>query len=467
MSQLQRTARRRVGLTEANYNRTEACGAVAGLAEPGAPEPPPARGRSLPDPSDKRANPGLIRSPDWANRTLVFLMPPAPTVNITGIAAASALGDTWADHLRAMAAGRCGLRPLADHPGPGLEPFAHLHAGWLQDRDAWFRGRRYGAASNAAVRAASQACLAAGWSASDRAEAWLFGGSSRANVGELLHVWPSRRPIAKFRASNSMHSEVTAAVSIELGLRGPWQMLANGCSAGLDAIGLAWVALRAGVAKRALVVSVELPLCHPLLQGFSDTGLLAAADARNDPFHPECSGFFPAEAVTAMALEVGGDPSAPEVLWYGANSDAYDSIALEPNGQQLSQLIHQAQQAATAAERSLTTLCPHGNGTQDNRTAETAAMRSALPQGPYALHLLKPFVGHPLGASGSLETALLAAALRQGNLPHNLPGLTPPGPDLTLPTEPPPIHPDQAVLKWAIGMGGHNAGLLIGPGKDA
>jgi hypothetical protein len=39
----------------------------------------------------------------------------------------------------------------------------------------------------------------------------------------------------KLRASNSIHSEIAAAVSIELGVRGPWQLLSNGCSSGLDA----------------------------------------------------------------------------------------------------------------------------------------------------------------------------------------------------------------------------------------
>lgn len=394
-------------------------------------------------------------------------MPALPPVSITGIAAASALGDSVAEQLQAIAAGQTGLRPLRDFPGPGLEDFASLKAGWLPDRKAWFHGRRYGAASNAAVRAARQACQAAGWSREECAEAWLFGGSSRANVGELLNVWPSRRPIAKFRASNSMHSEVTAAVSIELGLRGPWQMLANGCSAGLDALGFAWLALRAGATKRALVISIELPLCGPLLSGFTSTGLLAAADAINDPYHPACSGFFPAEAVTAITLELGGDSTAPQILWYGANSDAYNSIALPPDGRQLAQLIHSAHQAATAAEHEITHLCSHGNGTQDNRQAETAAMQLALPSSAHSVHLLKPFLGHPLGASGSLETALLAASLRAGQLPQNLPQLSSPLPSLALPTSPTPIRPSQAVLKWSIGMGGHNAGLLISLGKDA
>ena len=176
-----------------------------------------------------------------------------PSVRISGLACASALGETVEAHLQSMTAGRTGLRPLGEMPGGERLPFPDLLAGWLPDRKGWLAGRRYGVASNAAVRAAREAVVAAGWSAAERREAWIFGGSSRANAGEMLEAWPERRALKKFSASNSMHSEVTAAVSIELGIQGPWQMLANGCSAGLDAIGMGWAALRAGLTDRVLV----------------------------------------------------------------------------------------------------------------------------------------------------------------------------------------------------------------------
>jgi len=391
---------------------------------------------------------------------------PSPPVHITGLAAASALGDTPAAHLSAMNAGHSALRPLALFPDPALAtgPFRNLPAGWITDRKTWFRGRRYGAASNAAVHAARLAIADAGWTPAETATAWIFGGSSRANVGELLGAWPERRPIPKFRASNSMHSEVAAAVSIELGIRGPWQMLANGCSASLDALGLAWMALRSGTTRRALVVGVELPLCPALLQGFADTGLLSQPPYLNAPFHPQTTGFFPGEAVTALTLEAGPDLTGPEIIWYGANSDAYDSIALPPDGNALTQLLTQAQKAVSDP---VVAICPHANGTPSNRLAESAALLAAFPSSPLSVHQFKPFTGHSLGASGAFETTLLAAAMRQGHLPPNLPNSLPPAPLLQAPSHPTPIHPGSIVLKIAIGMGGHNAVLALRHRKPA
>ena len=390
----------------------------------------------------------------------------SPPVQITGLAAASALGDTPVAHLAAINAGHSALRPLSDFPDPPLttSPFQNLPAGWITDRKTWFKGRRYGAASNAAVHAARLAISDAGWTPAQTAAAWIFAGSSRANVGELLGAWPARRPIAKFRASNSMHSEVAAAISIELGIRGPWQMLANGCSASLDALGLAWMALRSGSAKRALVLGVELPLCPTLLKGFTDTGLLATPPHLNNAFHPETSGFFPGEAVAALALEVAPNLTGPEILWYGANSDAYDSIALPPDGSALAQLLAQAQTAITDP---IVALCPHANGTPSNRLAEATALTTAFPNSPLSTHQFKPFTGHSLGASGALEIALLAAAMRQNQLPPNLPDTLAPCPHFQAPTHPTPIAPGSVILKIAIGMGGHNAVLALRHSKPA
>lgn len=391
-------------------------------------------------------------------------MPEHP-VHITGLAAVSALGLTPAAQLAALAAGECGLRPLMELADESLSAFGELPAGWLADRDTWLRGRRYGAASNAAVRVARAAAAEAGWGRAELADAWLFAGSSRANTGELLGAWKQRRPITKFRASNSLHSELAAAVSIELGLHGPWQMLANGCSAGLDAAGFAWLALRSGLARRALVVSVELPLCGPLLRGFSDTGLLAKPGAVNDPCHPEASGFFPAEAAAALALEAGESLQGPEVLWYGANSDAYDSIALPEDGAALARLLKEGMAAAADAGARVAAVCPHANGTASNRQAEKAALLGAFGEQPVHLHLPKPATGHSLGASGALELALLAASLGKGRLPANPPALTAPAPNFSVAAAAVPIGPEEAVFKSAIGMGGHNAVLALRPAK--
>jgi 3-oxoacyl-[acyl-carrier-protein] synthase II len=277
--------------------------------------------------------------------------------------------------------------------------------------------------------------------------------------------------MAKFRASNSMHSEVAAAVSIELGIQGPWQMLANGCSAGLDALGLAWAALRSGLTRRALVVGVEFPLIPLLLQGFADTGLLASPGSRGDPYHRVTSGFHPSEAVAAMAVECSDRSDCPEILGYGANSDAYDSIALPPDGGPLAHLLSGALSLWQSTPTSrLAAICPHGNGTPSNRLAECGAIAAAFSTyaaGAPKVCLLKPATGHSLGASGALETVLLAAALREGRLPASLAGLTPPLPGWVTSGPRDRIGEGEIVIKWALGMGGHNAWVALRCRKGA
>ena len=73
------------------------------------------------------------------------------------------------------------------------------------------------------------------------------------------------------------------------------------------------------------------------------------------------------------------------------------------------------------------------------------------------LHLLKPFTGHSLGASGALETALLAHAMRDGLLPANLPNLTEPAKGFAVPATASKLAKDELVLNLSVAMGGHNA----------
>jgi 3-oxoacyl-[acyl-carrier-protein] synthase II len=329
----------------------------------------------------------------------------------------------------------------------GLVPEDGRLVGRIADRRP-LKGRRYGAASNLAVHVARRAVERAGWSPEQTASAWLFAASSRGNAGELLgaHAW--RRPSRRFSASNTMHSEIAAAASIEIGLRGPWQLLSNGCSSGLDALGLAWMALKAGVARRALVLAVDLPLLPELLRDFADTRLLARSE-RNDPLAPATAGFQPGEAGVALTLELDLDGWA-EVTDYRANSDAHDSLMVPEDGRGLAELLQGLPAPAL--------ICPHATGTPNHATAEVAALRTAFGDRLPPLLLLKPFTGHSLGASGLLDTALLAAAMGQPPLPGNLPGLTCPT-GITLPATPISMPKDSTILKIASGMGGHNAAV--------
>jgi 3-oxoacyl-[acyl-carrier-protein] synthase II len=149
------------------------------------------------------------------------------SIVVRGLGGASALGGEVSTQMTAMRHGRAPLRALAGHPtAAGIYP--DLLAGWIDER-GWLAGRQYGGASNAALRAARVAVEDAGWTAAELADCHIFSGTSRGNTGESFGAWKARRPMRRLSTSNSLHSETASAVSIELGVRGPWHSGSAAC----------------------------------------------------------------------------------------------------------------------------------------------------------------------------------------------------------------------------------------------
>ena len=166
-----------------------------------------------------------------------------PSVSITGLACLSGLGNSLEEHAQRMEAGETGLRPLSqlsDH----LSIAPHLQGSWIEPRQLTV-SRKWAPCSQLAIHVAKQAVAEANLSPAELEHCAVIAGSSRGNA--WLKHWPNRRPIKLMAASNSMHGEIASAVSIELGCKGPWQVLSSGCAASLDALGTAWMMLRAGV----------------------------------------------------------------------------------------------------------------------------------------------------------------------------------------------------------------------------
>jgi 3-oxoacyl-[acyl-carrier-protein] synthase II len=306
----------------------------------------------------------------------------------------------------------------------------------------------------AALHVAREAITDAAWSDDDLRDAALVVGTSRGNAAGWLGPWPGRRPFRLMAASNTIHSEPAAAISIEFQITGPNHVLASGCAAGLDAIGIAMMLVRCGVAPRALAVAVDLPLVPLLLDSYASSGILAD-QLIADPYRPGTSGFVPAEGAAAMALDTQPGKYA-RLIHYGCNSDAGDPVGIPKDGGRTPDLF---QQIADPAQRPVA-VCPHATGTAVQAIADPAALARAFPDSRPTLHLLKPFTGHTIGASGLLESVILARFLRDGQLPPNVSGLYAP-PGFELPGS--VLAATGPVGKLSHGMGGHNALLILIP----
>lgn len=300
----------------------------------------------------------------------------------------------------------------------------------------------------AALHVARQAADEAGWSETELANAALVIGTSRGNAAGLLGSWPGRRPFKLMAASNTIHSEPATAISIELGIFGPNHVLASGCSAGLDALGIAKLLIDSGQANHALVVAVDLPIVPLLLDNYAASGLLSKKAALN-PFSPESDGFIPGEGAAAIALSAKPTGNL-RLSHFSNNSDGADPVGVPKDGGRSRELLRQA----IALHGKPAAICPHSTGTQTQARAERSFYTPELIGSDTSFHLLKPYIGHTVGASGLIESAILLGFMKQG--------LLPPNPQETegignFPTPTTSIETGGAVFKLAHGMGGHNA----------
>lgn len=363
----------------------------------------------------------------------------------------SVLGTDMAAHRIAMDQGESRLRPLAELLGLH-SPHAAVHAGWIDDRQALCH-RMWSPASMAATHVAREAVADAGWGDDDLREAALVLGTSRGNAAGWLAPWPGRRPFRTMAVSNTIHNEPATAISIQLGIQGPSHVLASGCSAGLDALGVAMMMLAAGKAERALVVAVDLPLVPALLDGYAASGLLSKRN-RLDPYGAECDGFLPGEAAAAIAIEINETPGTRLICHLG-NCDATNPLAIPADGGRTPELM----EAAVVRHGMPSVVVPHATGTLAQARAELAMFGRMFSLQKPDVCLLKPWMGHTLGASGLIETAILAEFLRESRLPPAIPCLTPVPGMRFADAMPAPFSGN--ICKLAHSLGGHNSLLYL------
>lgn len=371
---------------------------------------------------------------------------------ISGLGALSALGADVPSHHRAILAGHVPFQKLGKLLG-SQSAHAHQYAAWIDSRSL-LSNRKWSPATMAALHVAREAIGEASWGAEDLKDAALVVGTSRGNAAAWLGPWPGRRPFKVMAASNTIHSEPASAISIEFGITGPNHVLASGCAAGLDALGIAMLIVNAGLAPRALAVAVDLPLVPLLLDNYASSKLLSSVKDL-DPYNSLTSGFIPGEGAAAMAIEPKKG-KCPRVIHYGCNSDASDPVGIPANGGRTSGLLEEA-----IHHKGLpTAISPHATGTAVQAVADPAALSRVFSSSMPTLHLLKPYIGHTIGASGLLESVILARFLRDGKLPPNLPNLTAPT-GFQLPYQ--VLDTTGLVYKLSHGMGGHNALLVLSP----
>jgi 3-oxoacyl-[acyl-carrier-protein] synthase II len=322
---------------------------------------------------------------------------------------------------------------------------------------------------------------AAGAAAQDRIGIYLgsaLGGIAFAEEQHERYLAKGIRQVAPTLALAVFGGAAPANLGIALDVRGPILSTANSCASGAVGLGEAIGDLREGRIDAAIAGGCEVPL-SPLAFGAFDIIRALSAGHNDDPAHAarpfdaERDGFVMGEGAALLVLEDaeaaerrGATPYA-ELLGYGATSDAYHMVQPRADGREAARAATIALEDGGVDPAEIDYVNAHASSTPIGDVAEARALTLTLGERAATVPVsgTKAYYGHPLGASGAIEAAICALAIRDGWAPPSvnlvtpepeldglLPGLLREGRSATY----------RRVLSTSFGFGGLNAALVLG-----
>ena len=403
-------------------------------------------------------------------------------VAVTGVGAVTPLGNDAKTTWRALLESRSGIdRIQAFDPSP----FPVQIAGEVKNFDASDvvspkKARGVDRAVLFSIAAAKEAVADAGLDGYEAERVGIVVGSCIGGFNQLMEQADILRERGPDRVSPSFLANIlvdspSGHLAIELGARGPNYAIVSACATGSHAVGEGAELIRRGDADVVVAGGTE-GCIHPLiLAGFCSMRGLAAGNgdptAALRPFDADRAGFVIAEGAAILLLEeleaaqARGARIYAEVLGHGASNDAYHMAAPEPAALGVAHMMRQALERADVEPERVDYINAHGTGTPLGDPAETKAIKEVFAAHAYELAVssTKSMLGHMFGAAGAVEAMACALAIHEGVLPPTINYETP-DPDCDL-----DYVPNQArearihvALSNAMGLGGHNACVLLG-----
>jgi beta-ketoacyl-acyl-carrier-protein synthase II len=292
-------------------------------------------------------------------------------------------------------------------------------------------------------------------------------------IFETMHQFGPRR-ISPFSIPMLMSNGAASLVSIDYGLRGPSFSIASACASGADAIGMAWLLLRAGLINIAIAGASDATITAPGVATFDRVGALSRRTenitSAPQPFDLHRDGLVMGEGAAVLVLERESHARQrraeilAELAGHASTSDAFHITAPAEDGAGGAQAIRLALASAGANLDEVGYINAHGTGTELNDLSETYAIKAAFGDLAYRIPVssTKSMTGHMMGATGALEAIFCVQAVRDGCLPPTINYQTPdPRCDLDYIPNQCREQKISLAISNAFGFGGHNAVLVI------
>jgi 3-oxoacyl-[acyl-carrier-protein] synthase II len=331
-----------------------------------------------------------------------------------------------------------------------------------------------------AVAAAREAWSDAGVEGVDPARAGVLVGSAIGGVVGVMAQNDVLRERGHDRVSpwflpNVLVDSASGQIAIDRGVRGSNYAPVSACATGSHAVGEGAETIRRGDADVVLAGGTESCMHPVILAGFcAMRGLVAEENdpsLASRPFDATRAGFVMGEGACVLLLEeleraqARGARIYAEVLGYGTSNDAHHMAQPDPESVGAAEMMRAALARAGLEPERVGYLNAHGTSTPQGDLAETKAIKQVFGEHAYRLAVssTKSVTGHMFGAAGAVEAMMCVRAVHEGVLPPTI-NYRVPDPECDLdyvPNEARRVQVD-AALSNAMGLGGHNACVLIG-----
>ncbi|MEO2175292.1 MAG: beta-ketoacyl-ACP synthase II [bacterium] len=267
---------------------------------------------------------------------------------------------------------------------------------------------------------------------------------------------------------------VAGQLSIMFGLQGPNIAITTACTTGTHNIGFAARMIAAGDAEVMLAGGAEKSTSPTTMAGFA---AMRALSTRNDepelasrPWDRDRDGFVLSDGAAVLVMEEHEHAKARgaeiycELAGFGMSADASHMTSPSENGDGAARSMQNALYSAEMNASEINYINAHGTSTPLGDVAETMAIKTVMGQdaGSVAISSTKSMIGHLLGASGSVEAAITALAIKHQLAPPTI-NLDNPGDGCDLDYVPHVAREMKidAAISNSFGFGGTNGSLIF------
>ncbi len=217
-------------------------------------------------------------------------------------------------------------------------------------------------------------------------------------------------------------------ISIRHGFTGPSAAIVTACASSTHCIGLGYDQILLGRADVMVVGGAEAAIGEVGVGAFN---ALKALSTRNDnptaasrPFDKDRDGFVIGEGAGCLVIEelehavARGAKIYAEIIGVAQNADAYHITAPNPDGTGVIELIKLVLNDAGIKAEDLDYINPHSTSTDLGDIAETNAIKTALGDAIYNIHMsaTKSMTGHLISAAGAVESIICIKTIIEGKI---------------------------------------------------